>query len=82
MQIGEHQFDRRNLKLGVNVDWNSTAIISYRNGPVDVDSYIDSRAKAGQVLIDRVVENLKNAVVQPSLVRIADIHPGPFPDRL
>jgi hypothetical protein len=66
----------------MNVDRNSAAVISYRNGSIDVDSYFDSRAKARQVLIDRVVENLKNAVVQSSLVRIADVHPGPFPDRL
>jgi hypothetical protein len=47
-----------------------------------MDRYFDPRAKAGQVLIYRIVEHLKNAVVQPSLVRVAYVHRGPFPNGL
>jgi hypothetical protein len=42
----------------------------------------DLAAIAGQVLVDRVVENLEDAVVQPAFIRVADIHAGPLSDRL
>ena len=34
------------------------------------------------MFVDRIVENFEHHVVQTALVRIADIHPGPFPDCL
>src|ERR1700732_2754298 len=61
MQVSEYQFDRRNLKLRMNVDRDSAAVVSYRDRSIDVDSYINPRAKSGQVLIDRVVKTPKKA---------------------
>src|SRR5437660_1964701 len=34
------------------------------------------------MFVDRIVENFEHHVVQTALVRIADIHPRPFPDCL
>jgi hypothetical protein len=34
------------------------------------------------VLVDGVVENLKDAVVESALIRITDVHSGAFADRL
>src|SRR5438874_12765946 len=34
------------------------------------------------MFVDRIIENFEHHVVQTALVRIADIHPGPFPDCL
>src|SRR5207302_3495638 len=48
----------------------------------DVNLYIDLVAKSGEMFVDRIVENFEHHVVQTALVRIADIHPGPFPDCL
>ena len=39
-----------------------------------MDCDINLRAEAGEVFVDRVVENLENAVVQPALVCRPDIH--------
>src|SRR5438309_2059996 len=80
MQIGEHELDSRNLKLGMNIDRDSATVISDRNRTIDVDGYFNFRTKAGQMLIDRVIKNLKNAMVQSSFVRITYIHSRPLPD--
>jgi hypothetical protein len=34
------------------------------------------------MLVDRVVENLENAVVQAALIGVADVHAGPLADSL
>ena len=41
---------------------------------------IDPAAIAGQMFVDRIIENLENAVVQTALIGVADIHAGAFPD--
>src|SRR5437667_1153003 len=38
--------------------------------------------KARKMLVNGVVQHLKNAVMKTALVRIADIHSWPFPHRL
>ncbi len=47
-----------------------------------MDGDLDAFAVAGQVLVDRVVQHLEDAVVQPALVGVADVHAGALPDRL
>ncbi len=46
-----------------------------------MDDDLDFAAVAGEMLVDRVVEHLENAVVQTAFIGVADIHAGPFPDR-
>jgi hypothetical protein len=33
------------------------------------------------MFVDRIIQHLENAMVQPAFVRVADVHPGAFPDR-
>ena len=42
----------------------------------------DVLAESRQVLVDRVVKHLKDAVMQAALIGVADVHTGPFPDGL
>ncbi len=82
VQVGQDQLDRRHPELGVHVDRDPPAIIGDRDGAIDVDGDLDPVAEIGQVLVDRVVEHLEDAVVQTPLVGVADIHSGALPDRL
>lgn len=45
-----------------------------------MDRDIDLRAKAGEVFVDRVVENLEHAVVEAAFVCWPDIHSGALAD--
>ncbi len=45
-----------------------------------MDGDIDFRAVAGEVFVDRVVQNLENAVVQATFVCGPDIHAGALAD--
>ena len=47
-----------------------------------MDGDLDPGAVTSQVLVDGVVENLKDAVVESALIRITDVHSGAFADRL
>ena len=47
-----------------------------------MDGDVDPGAVAGQMFVDRVVEHLEDAMMQPTFVRVADIHARAFPDRL
>jgi hypothetical protein len=47
-----------------------------------MDGHLDPCAIPGQMLVDGVVENLKDAVVESALIRVADVHAGAFADRL
>ena len=47
-----------------------------------MDRHLDLRAVAGEVLVDGVIENFKNAVVKAAFIGIADIHSGSFADGL
>ncbi len=41
---------------------------------------LDLAAIAGEMFVDRVIENLENAVVQAAFVGVADIHARALPD--
>ena len=82
VQIRQHELDRRHLELRMHVDRNAAAVVPDRNRAVDMDRDVDLGAIAGQMFVDRVVEHLENAMVQPAFIGVADIHAGPFPDRL
>jgi hypothetical protein len=41
----------------------------------------DLVAKTSEMFVDRIVEHLKNHVVQAALIGVADVHPRAFPDR-
>ena len=53
-----------------------------RNRSIDVDGDFYFCAKAGEMFIDRIIQDLENQMVQTSLIRIADEHSRPFSNRL
>ena len=80
VQVGQHQFHRRHLPFRMHVHRDAAAIVTDGNRTVHVDSDFDLAAIAGQVLVNGIVQHLENAVVETALVRVADIHSGPFSD--
>ena len=81
VQVGQHQLDGRNLPLRMHVDRDAAAVVADGTGPVRVDDHVDMRAETGQMLVDRVVEDLVNAVMQTALVGITDVHSRPLAHR-
>ena len=78
----ENKFYGGNAKFWVNINRDAATIIRDRNRAINVNRYLDPLTIASKVLVDRVVENLKNAVVQAAFIGVADIHAGPFPNGL
>lgn len=64
----------------MHVHRNATAIIADGNRPIDMDDDLDLHAVSGQMLIDRVVEHLRDAMVESPLVGTTDVHARFFPD--
>ena len=81
VQIRQHQLDRRHLEFRMHVDRNAAAVVADRNRSIDVDGDFDFCAKAGEMFVDRIIENLENQMVQTALIRVADVHSGPLSDR-
>ena len=74
MEVGQDELQRGNLVDRVRVDGNAAAVVLDRAGAVQVDGDLDRRGEARQGLVDRVVDDLEDAVVQPPLVGVADVH--------
>ena len=60
----------------MNVDRNAAAIIFDRAGAIIVDADRNLGTVIGQRFVNRVVHDLKDAVVQSAFVGIANIHVG------
>lgn len=82
MQVGEYQLHRRNLELGMGIHRDTAAVVLDRDRAIDMHGDLDVLAVPGQMLVDRVVQDLENAVMETPLIRVADIHPRALPDRL
>ena len=78
VQIRQHQLDGGHLPLRVHVHRNAASVIPDRNRAVHVNRHFDFVAIARQMFVNRIVEHLEHAVMQPALVRVADIHAGPL----
>jgi hypothetical protein len=66
--------------LGVNFDWNTAAVISNSNRPILVNGHAYVSAEPDEGFIDRVVDDLKDKMMQTSGVGAADVHGRPFPN--
>ena len=82
MEVGQHQFDGGHAEFGMHVDGDSAAVVGDGHRAVDVDGDLDAVAIAGQVFVDRVIQNLEHTMVKPAHVRVADIHAGTLADGL
>src|ERR1044071_379267 len=47
-----------------------------------MNGHVDAIALAGKVLIDRIIQNLSNAMVQCPFIGASDVHPRLLPDRI
>ena len=83
VQGGQDEFQGRFLELGMDVNRDAPAVIADRDRrPVLVQPDLDAAGMAVHGLIHGVVEQLPHQVMQAGAVNPADIHAGPFADRL
>ena len=82
VQVGQHQLHRRHVPLRMHVHRDAAPVVADGHRAVHVDRDLDLVAIAGQVLVNGVVQHLENAVVQPALIRVADVHARAFAHRL
>ena len=82
VQTCQNQFDCRNPELGMDINGNSPSIIRDTNRAILIDRDIDLIAIPREMLIDRVIQNLEDAVMQSTLIRVSDIHSGTLPNGL
>ena len=82
VEVGQDEFEGRDLKLGVDLDRNAAAIVTDGDGSVGVNGHLDARAVAGQMLVDGVVEHFKDAMVEATLIGVADVHSGALANSL
>ncbi len=76
VEVGQNEFECGDLELGVDVDWDPSAVVPQGAGTVHMQRHIDACTVPGEVFVDGVVEHLKHTVVQPALVCRPDVHPG------
>src|SRR5262249_23560893 len=77
---GQHHLQGRQPQLRVGLNGNAAAVVGDAEAPVHVDLDVNVLAKAGQGLIDTVVNQLVDQVVQTAATGVADVHARPLPD--
>ena len=82
VEVREHELERGDLLLRVHRDGDAAAVVLDGQRAVGVDLDLDVLAITGERLVDRVVDDLIDAVMEARLVRIADIHTGSLADGL
>jgi hypothetical protein len=66
----------------MHLDRDASAIVTDGDGAVRVDRDLDARTISGQMLIDGVIEHLKDTVMETSLIGITDVHAWALTNRL
>ena len=79
VQVGEHQLHRRHLKFLVRVHRDAATVVLHRHRAIRMNRNFDLVAKAGQMLVDRVIEHLVHTVMESFFVGVADVHSRPLP---
>ena len=80
MQDRQHDFERRGLRLRVLFDRDAAAVVLHRDrAAVFVQRHVDAVAFAGQMFVDRVIDDLPNQVMQPARIDTPDVHRRPPP---
>jgi len=83
MQRAEDHLQRRLAgELGMRVHRDAAAVVADGDGMVGVKLHLDPVGMARHRLVHRIVENLRDEVVERAFVGAADIHAGALPDRL
>ena len=79
---GGFAFQFRIFDIVLGVDRDAAAVVQDRHGTIGVNRHINILGKAGQHLIDRVIDGLINEVMHASRTGGTDIHAWSLPDRL
>ncbi len=83
VKLGHDDLGRRNAFLGMDAGRDAAAIILDGHRAVGVQNDLDEVAMAGERLVDRIVGDFEHHVVEAgAVVGVADIHSGPFADRV
>jgi hypothetical protein len=73
---GEDQFHSGDAAFIVHLHRDAAAVIREGNGAVRMDVDPDVLAVARQVLVNGVVNDLKDAVVKAAFIGVTDVHTG------
>jgi len=79
VQLGVDHLDAGQPGAGLDVDRDTPAVVADLDRPVVQQQHLDPVTGAGQSLVDAVVDDLPQAVHQPSGVGRADVHAGTLP---
>src|SRR5439155_21224741 len=82
VQDGQHDLGGGALLLLVHVDRDAAPVVGNGDAAVGVQDDLDRVAKAGDCLVDGVVDDLVHEVVKTARTGRADIHPGSLPNGL
>src|SRR5690606_23541053 len=82
MEIGQNKLERGDVVSRMDIDRDAAAVVFDGTGAGEVDRDRDLGAMSGEGLVDRVVDDLVDAVMKAALSGIADVHVGPLPDAL
>ena len=76
VEPGQDHLDAGEPGLWLDVHRDAAPVVAYLDRPVRVQHHLDPVAVAGQGLVDRVVDDLPEAVHEPAAVRGPDVHAG------
>ena len=82
VQLGEDHLDAGQPGLRLLVDRDAAAVVVHLDGAVGVQGDLDAVRRAGQRLVDAVVDDLPDAVHEPAGVGRADVHARALAHRL
>ena len=81
MQDRHDDFGRRAAFFRVNIHRDAAPVVRDRDGFVRVNRYSDAVAETGQGLVDRIVNDLKDHMMQTrAVIRVTDVHARTFAD--
>ena len=82
VQHGEHDLGGRLVVLLHDADGDAAAVVDHGDRVVGVDGDVDAGRVPGERFVDGVVDDLVDEVVEAARAGGADVHAGPFADRL
>ena len=74
VQYREHRFDGALARLGVDVGWDTAAVVDYLNAAIGLQYHRDFCGMAGEGFVDAVVDQLPHQVVKTFHTGATDVH--------
>ena len=82
VQLRHDQFYTAQTCLRFDVNGNAARTVVHRDRAVRIESHSDLFSVAGQGFIDGIVDDLPQAVHETARISGADVHTGPFANRV